>query len=206
MQAINDGELLNISNQFYSAMKGLENHKDWKLKEEKPVTFYQMELNGRLCIKAWIDLNIPYEKVVKFFSDPQLFKQLNDNFKKFDVVLEKNVEGKILRVIHSIIAMPGPISNRELVAVNTVRMQGDRGYLGNRSCGYPVKNDPDAVRAEAQAAGFIAEKLDAGRTRVINISDLDVKGSIPGFVKSAMSGKRIEVMKSLEQKINSLVK
>lgn len=45
--------------------------------------------------------------------------------------------------------------------------------------------------AELHVAGFILEKIDSGRTHVTNISDVDVKGSIPGFVKNAMASKRV---------------
>jgi hypothetical protein len=50
--------------------------------------------------------------------------------------------------------------------------------------------------------GFIIERVDANRTKITNVSDVDPKGSIPGFVVNAMAGKRAEIMASLEQRIN----
>lgn len=75
------------------------------------------------------------------------------------------------------------------MAVNTTKVLGDKAYCGNRSCNFPIKLDKDCELAEIHAAGFILEKVDE-KTKVINISDIDVKGSIPGFVKNGMASKR----------------
>lgn len=113
-------------------------------------------------------------------------RSLNDNIEKFEVIHSKTV-----RVIHMIMKMPGPISNREVVAVNTVRIEGNRAFVGNKSCNFPFQKDPDTVLAELHLAGFILEKIDANRTNLINISDVDVKGSIPGFIKNSLASKRV---------------
>jgi thiamine monophosphate kinase len=101
--------------------------------------------------------------------------------------------------------LPGPISNREVVAVNTTKVVGDKAYCGNRSCNFPVQLNKDNVLAEIHAAGFILERV-GDKTKVTNISDVDVKGSIPGFVKNAMAGKRAEMMKDLENTIRKNLK
>lgn len=51
---------------------------------------------------------------------------------------------------------PGPVSDREIVAVNTVRVEGNsKAYIGNRSCKYPFQKHPDTVVANAHVSGFI---------------------------------------------------
>ena len=83
------------------------------------------------------------------------------------------------------------------MAVHTVRIIGDKAYCGSRSCKFPVQLDKDCELAEIHAAGFILERA-GNSTKVTNISDVDVKGSIPGFVKNSMAGKRAEVLQKLE--------
>ena len=73
--------------------------------------------------------------------------------------------------------------------------------IGNRSCNYPVQHEKDAELAQVYVGGYIFEKVDAGKTKMINISDVDPKGSIPGFVKNALASKRAEILGSIEQKI-----
>ena len=95
-----------------------------------------------------------------------------------------------MNVFHAIMKMPGPVSNRQIIAVNTFKQEGDKVIIGNRSCNYPVQLDKDAELAKLHVGGFIFEKVDAGKTKLTNISDIDPKGSIPGFVKNAIAGKR----------------
>ena len=113
-------------------------------------------------------------------------RKLQDNVVKMEVVWNKDN----VRVIHGIMKMPGPVSNREIVAVNTFKVDGDKTIIGNRSCDFPVQHDKDAELAKIYVGGFIFEKVDAGKTKVTNVSDMDPKGSIPGFVKNAIAGKR----------------
>ena len=106
-----------------------------------------------------------------------------------------------LKIIHVIMNMPYPVSNREMVVVNTYRHEGEKVYVGNRSCNYPAALDKDAVKAELLVGGFILDKMDETKTMVTNISDVDIKGNIPDMVVNAMAKKRIEMMYDLEKRI-----
>lgn len=125
-------------------------------------------------------------------------RDMQDNIEKAEVVFR----GNNLKVIHIVMKLPGPISNREVVAVNTVRVIGDKAYIGNRSCNFPVNLNKDNVLAQIHAGGFILER-NGDKTRITSISDVDVKGSIPGFVKNGMAGKRAEALLNLEEKIRN---
>ena len=85
-------------------------------------------------------------------------------------------------------APPGPVSNREIVGVHVSKVEGNKAYCGNRSCTFPVKKYEDTVVADAQATGYILEKIDANTTLVTQISYMDIKGSIPNFIKNATAG------------------
>ena len=158
-----------------------------------------MEVDGRIVVKASLIINLPFEKALSFFSDPAYIKNVSDNVDNFEILYDN----KTIRVVHVIMKLPGPISNREVVAVNTTRVEGNKAYCGNRSCIYPCKNDSSAVRAQLYIGGNIIESAEGGKTKVTSISDIDIKGSIPDFVKKAMSGKRVENLLAIEKKISN---
>ena len=115
--------------------------------------------------------------------------------KKFEILYDK----KEYRVIRLILEPPGPISIREIIAVNTVKVDGNRAFCGNRSCNYfPFQKDPDSVLAEAHVMGFILDKIDSNTTLVTQISDMDIKGAIPVFVQNAIASKRANSILKLE--------
>ena len=51
--------------------------------------------------------------------------------------------------------MPGPVSNRQIVAVNTINIEGDKAIIGNRSVKVAAQLDKDAELAQMWVAGFI---------------------------------------------------
>ena len=53
-------------------------------------------------------VNVPMERVVECFRTPKFMRSLNDNVVKADIPYEKGN----LRVIHMVVKMPGPVSNR----------------------------------------------------------------------------------------------
>ncbi len=128
---------------------------------------------------------------------------LSDAVRKFDVLYEN----KDYRVIRLIMEPPGPISKREIVAVNTVKVEGNRAFCGNRSCNYfPYQKDPDSVLADAHVMGFILDRIDANSTLITQIGDMDLKGSIPVFIQNAIASKRANSMLNIEEKIKNYKK
>jgi len=92
----------------------------------------------------------------------------------------------------------GPVSSREMVVVVTFKKEGNKAYVGNRSCNYPYKGDPDSIRAEAIVAGMILEKVTEGQTKLISISNVDIKGSVPNFIRNWLAEKRAESLVTIE--------
>ena len=60
MQGPNDAELQKVSEEFLNKMQALETSKDWKVKEEKPLIIYSMEVENRVIIKAANTINLPF--------------------------------------------------------------------------------------------------------------------------------------------------
>jgi hypothetical protein len=50
------------------------------------------------------------------------------------------------------------------------------------------------------------EKTGANTTKLTNIVDIDMNGSIPGFVKNKMAVQRASMMAQLEEKIKASLK
>jgi hypothetical protein len=98
------------------------------------------------------------------------------------------------------------VSDREMIAVFTFHREGDKIYFGNRSCEYPCKPFPDTVRAFAHCGGYIMEKTGENTTKLVSIVDIDVNGSIPGFMKNKMATMRANTLAELEGKIRASLK
>lgn len=54
-----------------------------------------------------------------------------------------------------IMSFPGPISDREMVTTYTTHLEGNKAYIGNRSCKYPFKKHPDTVISDVHVSGII---------------------------------------------------
>lgn len=82
MQSISDAELFKVSEEFVNGLKVLNDSQDWKVKEEKPILVCEKEFQDRIIAKANMILNLPFEQVFSFFSDPNFMKILSDQVAK----------------------------------------------------------------------------------------------------------------------------
>lgn len=55
-------------------------------------------------------------------------------------------------------------------------------------------------------SGFVLRAIDANKTDVLYLSDIDPRGWIPGFVKNTVAGKRAQFLEDIEPKIRELQK
>lgn len=61
MQGISDAELLKVSEEFVNGLKALNESKDWKVKDEKPMLICEKEFQDRVIVKASQIINLPFE-------------------------------------------------------------------------------------------------------------------------------------------------
>jgi hypothetical protein len=113
-----DMELQKTSDQFISILKKLEASPQWEKKQDTPMQVFEMNIDSRVIAKGILVLNLPFEVVFDFLKDPSFIKLLSDVCQLFEVIYDNQT----LRVVHMIMRFPGPVSDREIVAVNTVRM------------------------------------------------------------------------------------
>lgn len=81
----------------------------------------------------------------------------------------------------------GPISDRDFILVERYIWTENKFYVVSSSCNYPYPEVKGVVRGDAIIGGYVAEKIDEKTLKVTYLSDGDIKGSIPGFVKNLVS-------------------
>ena len=86
--------------------------------------------------------------------------------------------------------MPGLVSNRQILAVNSFKQNGNKFIVGDCFSNVLGKLDKDAKSAHIYVGVFICEKIDAETIKITNISDIDPKGM------------RADILKDIEKKIN----
>ena len=107
MQGADDAKLLQTSNEFIATMKEFQTSNKWQL-DEKPVLVHKMEIDDRVVIRAETKIGLPIETIGQFFSNPLWMKIMTEDLKKCEIIYDN----KTIRVVNSIIKLPGPISNR----------------------------------------------------------------------------------------------
>jgi hypothetical protein len=98
----------------------------------------------------------------------------------------------------------GPVSDRDFVLVERYLREGDRYYSISSSCDYPVPEVEGVVRGECFIGGYMGEKIDEKTIRVTYLSDGDVKGSIPGFIKNIFSQGQAEIAANINECLKQL--
>ena len=150
-----DEDLSRVAKEFFNGMKSLEENVNWTLKQERPLQIHSLEIAGRTVVKAVTIFNTDFEQTLSFFSEPEFLKFTCDEAENTEVIYK--TDG--LSVIHMHTKAMFPFSSREVVAINTCKVEGKKAYCGNRSCNYPCKTDPNAIRMELYIAGFILESV-----------------------------------------------
>ena len=99
-----------------------------------------------------------------------------------------------------------PVAGRDFVTVGMVHREEGRIFWAYKSIGYPYPEVKNVVRGEVKIGGFILEGVEGDKTKVTYISDVDLKGDIPGFMKKqvdeeegALVGHLKELMKEYYQ-------
>lgn len=80
-----------------------------------------------------------------------------------------------------------PVQDRDMVLCTAKRQIGDTLLFTSRSIDYGYPPVPGVTRAVCHTAGYVIEKVSDKESRVSFISDVDVKGNIPGFLKGKLA-------------------
>ena len=100
------------SDLFMSYMKALEVNSEWDLKSNGKLKTYQMEVQGRIVVKGTTVLNLPFQTVYEFFSDPAYSRHLTNILDSINILYDESAVDRKMKVIQMVMKFPGPISNR----------------------------------------------------------------------------------------------
>ena len=194
----NGAAIHEVSEAWLKDIKALEAAQGWEEHTDDPCKVWKLDWQDRQVTKAETVYKVPFDKVVEYMNDPLLMKRMSSQVEKAEILQNNGDE----RVVFIRMEGGGPVSSREVVAVNTFRRESDKKvYIGSKSIDFPCKHaDPDAVRAHLHVGGFTLEPVAEG-TRIVSFNDIDMKGMIPDFIKNSMAKKRAGNIVELEEKI-----
>jgi hypothetical protein len=141
-----------------------------------------------------VEYNI--EKVIDFLNKEESLAKINPMLLEIKVLYQKNNEKgeDIFRVNYQQYKGIWPVANRDFVSVAVkFRESADKKYIGTKACNYPHPEVKGVVRGEIYIGGYIISKVDETHTKIVYISDADLKGMIPGMVKNTLSEKQGDI-------------
>ena len=93
-----------------------------------------------------------------------------------------------------------PVANRDFVNVAIgLEETMDKVYIGTKASDYPCPEKKGVVRGEVFIGAYIIERVDEKQTRITYISDVDLKGSIPNFLKNGLSHLQGDIAYKVEE-------
>ena len=164
--------------------KELEVSHKWERMGGKPCEMFRMEVGSRVAAKGIINAPISLERMLGYLKELGNYGRFIEGLKEIKVVSE--VEG--MRVIYQRVKGMGPVSDRDFICVDKVEWVSEsKVYMVVTSCNYPYKGKSGPVRGEMHMGAYIMEKLSEHQTKFTYITDFDLKGMIPGFVKNKVT-------------------
>lgn len=186
-----DDQLEQTAQDILKRLKELESSTSWKDNGTKPCQKYKMEVDGRVAAMGVHTAEYNIEKVIAFLEKEESLAKINPQVIEIKVLYEKK---DVFKVNYQQYKGIWPVSNRDFVSVGIkIRESETKMYIGTKACNYPHPEVKGVVRGEIFIGGYIIEKIDENNTKIIYISDADLKGSIPGMVKNTLSEKQGEV-------------
>ena len=164
--------------------KELEVSDKWQEVDTEPCLMYSMEVDDRVAAKGIATAPFSIKDIVTFLTPAQNYFKFMESLKVNDLIHESNG----IRVFYQVHKGMGPVSDRDFVCAGIVEPVGDNKlYMVIRSCDYPHKGEEGPVRGEMHLGAYIMEALGEKETKFTYISDFDLKGMIPGFIKNSVT-------------------
>jgi hypothetical protein len=103
-----DAELQAISKKFLEDLTELEKSNKWEKSDDKPCLIFTMDRDDRVANRIEIVINLPFDTVFNFFSEPLSFKKVSEQVAAVDVIHK----GEGYRVLQIKMNGFGPVSGR----------------------------------------------------------------------------------------------
>ena len=82
-------EIRKVSDDFVNNLKRLESDTKWVLKSSGKLTIHEIDIDGRIVAKANLNMDLPFEKVLNFFSNPTFSRKMNNILEICDTLYQK---------------------------------------------------------------------------------------------------------------------
>jgi hypothetical protein len=175
----------------------------WKLSKSKNgIDLYKhkrLKASSEVFIKREMIIQAPLEHTIMCMEDCAFQLECNSRLKTLEVV-EKI--GTHANIIYQQSKSNLLVSSRDFIMVSTrMRLKNNKVLLTNMSIQHedypPIKS---VVRGRVNAI-FVFEQISSKSTHVINILNVDLKGSIPSFASNKMADTQHESFALIRQKI-----
>lgn len=176
------------------------------MKGEKVCMMYKMGVDSRVAAMGVVNnVEGTLEEFSQMLSDQKYFFILDPQMIEFKELLNVVKDPKeTINVTYIRFKGIGPISDRDFVLAEKYVWTENKFYAISSSCNYPFPEVKGVVRADAIIGGYVAEKIDEKTLKVTYLSDGDIKGSIPGFVKNIVSQGQGEVASRVDECLKKL--
>jgi len=177
---------------------------DWKLSKEK----YGIKLfkykgatlkSSEVFLKRSMDVDAPIDTVVTCMEDWKFQLDCNDRLKTLEVIEEI---GPNSNIIYQLSKSSFIVSSREFVIGGSrITLKNEKVLLVNYSVphkDYPLQKS--VVRGSVKAI-FLFEKISKKKTHVVNILNVDLKGSIPSIASNKMADMQYDSFAIIKAKI-----
>lgn len=147
-----------------------------------------------------MDVEAPIDRVVMCMEDCQFQLECNSRLKTLEVIDELS---PTTNIIHQLSKSNFIVSGREFYMFAALfHLKNGKRLLSNHSIEYEDGSGSKAIRGRVNAI-FLFESVTSKRTNVINILNVDLKGSIPSLVSNKMADMQHESFDIIRKKIES---
>jgi len=168
----------------FSAVAGFAQHGQWQLaKDDNGVKIYTRRLPNEKFkeVRAIFELNATEDQLTNVLKDIPHHNNWSYGTKKTYVISKR---GKDTIVYYSEVALPWPLSNRDLVIELTFRKDTVTNVLHIQAKSIPgtVPHYPDLVRVPYSLATWEVTPLMGKKLKIEYILSADPGGSLPGWL------------------------
>lgn len=175
---------------------------DWRLTNNKRhVELYKLKRHLRpseVFIKRAMTVDAPMDKVVMWMEDCQFQLEWNSRLKTLEVVDEV---GKGTSIIYQQAKGNFLVGSRDFwICSSSLKLKNNKVLLSNHSVEYPDATSEKCIRGRVNAI-FLFESLSKNCTKVVNLLNVDLKGSIPSFASNKMADMQHDSFELIKKRI-----
>lgn len=175
----------------YESLKSNPNWEDLGIKDQ--VHGFSLFDGDRLYTKGQGTIPHPIQTVSNYLSDPLNRRQYMSHLESLQILHNYGD----LKIIHEVLKLHWPVSNRDTVYATKSLKIGDDVVIISKSVEIGFQQTNGVVRAEVILGVFHLRNVEGVATEVTHISGTDPKGSVPKSFVNMMSKRRAFMISSI---------